>query len=193
MGTSWYSTHASVLFFGQGGRTYELSRRLNLIINVFSFQAAFEAGLIFQRRELEWSLEVYKLQQVQEGHCYLWLGLQEASMRRSVPLLVTVVSIGLFTSGGDGQRPGGDFLLVKYCGLLWGFFCINVLTLWQGQDRLLLSEGQPMRGDTRHITLSAVSPQSLLCLENFFRNWRTLKAHALTVLRTWMVLLELGV
>lgn len=43
MGARWYSTLASVLFFGQGGTARELSRRLNLITNVFSFQAALEA------------------------------------------------------------------------------------------------------------------------------------------------------
>lgn len=41
-----YSTLASVLFFGQGERTRERSRRLNLITNIFSFQAALEAGSI---------------------------------------------------------------------------------------------------------------------------------------------------
>lgn len=49
----WYSTLASVLFFGQGGRTSELSRRLNLIINVFSFQAALEALVIFKRQAFD--------------------------------------------------------------------------------------------------------------------------------------------
>lgn len=49
----WYSTLASVLFFGQGGRTHELSRRLNLITNVFSFQAALEAWVIFKRQAFD--------------------------------------------------------------------------------------------------------------------------------------------
>lgn len=55
----WYSTLASVLFFGQGGRTHELSRRLNLIINVFSFQAALEAWVIFKRQAFDrWGLTI---------------------------------------------------------------------------------------------------------------------------------------
>lgn len=55
----WYSTLASVLFFGQGGRTSELSRRLNLITTVFSFQAALEAWVIFKRQAFDrWGVTI---------------------------------------------------------------------------------------------------------------------------------------
>lgn len=165
----WYSTLASVLFFGQGGRTHGLSRRLNLIAKRFLFSSCVGGVVHLLETGIRTITEVYP-----------FYGMEQSSTpsarirgtgRRGRGFLCTACVRGIdvrllrCVTGGECPLPSGT---IKYCQVLWEFFCSDMYkNLWLGEASSGFSSKRSSYCEWRSDLL--IFSLIVLCLETFFK------------------------